>query len=522
MTTTRMMDHRLYINWGTGTDADTTAYNTVTSDKVMRSSVHLTLGRDKARQTAPPKTEALEFVLNNYDGTYNNISGPLAGFVTRGPTVQWILLRDTGVTVDSTDVTLDDEDWSVDDPIAYTMFDGIINNVQHDIGQMKIASVDCLGRMRLLTNKKLTLDLDTNTTMDAELNRICDAINFPSAYRFFDVGDTTYLYAWMHDEDIMQYLLKLLAAEGGGAALIMDESGLHFQGRQYRVNNYRSVNVQWYLFDKLQTSDPLFRKPIYYTVPAILNENEEDVVNKANTTTIYRVAGTSGQVWSYGSVLELGPNEVRTIHLSVDVPIIDAFVPVITTDYLVSSGSVTLVEMESLTGSRIGVRITAGAGGATITGPSGQESDGIYVRAKRLDVQSESDIDSRVDTSDSIDRYGENQLEISLWPEINPNVAQDIVDGIVRRYRNPRDQLTLTIYNNDGNHSMFILNVKVSDRIHVVSTHQGINSDFFVETKSVQSLGNGLFSCTIECERALDEDAFRFGIDTFGNNVFGE
>lgn len=519
----RLIRQRTVVEWARGTDADLSAYEDVTDD-VLISTLSVAWGRDQARSFAPPKAETLEFALNNQDGTYNNVAGPLATFVNKGPLVYAYATHTSEVTVDSLDVTVDDLDWTVDDPEEYQIFGGQVVRAPQSLEAMKRVQISAIGALRLFTRTKVTLSLLENQTVDQILNYICDAVGFPAANRIFDQGDTIITYFWMHDEVSLPKMVQLLAAEGSNAVLFTDNEGnLRFQGRQYRTENYRSTDIQYYLYDSVDDVAPDGAPDaVLHSPPTTLNQNPDEAYNVVSGHSITRVVAAGlTQVFSAG-VLVIGAGETRTIYTDLSVPVKDAVTPTVTTDYLVSSGSVSSITLDRTSGTRIGISITAGGSGAGITGPAGQETEGLKLRAKLVSVLTTVEVRNTVDTSEQIERYEEIPYTVSLWQELSPNTLQDIVNGIATRYSEPRDQLTITVYNTSPISAIFMLRSQISDRINIKSTHQGIDAAYYIETKQMQSVGNGLFMCTLGCEKVIDQDAFRFGIDNFGENVFGE
>jgi len=523
----RILEKRIVVNWSEGTDADTSDYWEVTND-VLNGTFSTTWGRDQARSTAPARVETMEFVLNNQDGKYNNGAGPLAGFVNRGPSTAAALYHNSDIHVDMIDtIDLDGEDWTLDDPEFVTIFFGYVDQAPQTLAAIKSVAISSLGHFEFFVSKRVTLPLMENTRVDLILHAICDQLGIPANFRDFDTGDAIIDYFWMDDELPINIFPKLMITEGPGSFLyadVIDEQVvIHFQGRQYRINNYRSNTVQWYLYDMIV--DPVtvpFRNPIYHNPVTVFNQNPDEVWNNVTATTNVRELTTpAGQKWNYGQVLTLGADEIKTLWTSLNNPVKNAIPPVDTVDYLVSSGAVTAVLLSNTSGTHIGITITAGPAGAVITGPSGQESDGIYLRAQELVITTTPHVQSTVDVALSLARYRASSLAVDIWPEINSNIAQDIVNAIATRYREPRDQLTLTVHNSNVDAALFIMRSRISDRIHVVVTAQGLDHDYFIESKTVQILNGQLVSCTLGCELVAEDEAFRFGIDEFGNDFFG-
>ena len=510
----RFVVPEITINWGAGTDADTSAYNDVSRKFLLPAGVRISWGRDQARSTSPAKIETLDMTLDNTDGVFSNVAGPLAGFITRGPTVIAYLTLDYEIYCDSPDVFADD-DYYADGTLRQLIFDGKIDNAAQIMDSQKSVTIRALGRLSAFNKSKVTIPLQENVTVDQILGLICDEVDFPVEDRDFDTGDTTILYWWAHDRSPLELMYELTpATEGSNSAIYMAPGVLHFEGRQYRQNATRSTTPQYYLYDSLQASAPV-GQPIYYNPPTTLNQNVEEVYNVVKGQANYRTLGTLQQVWSYGASITLGANETKVIYASMSDPVKDAQVPNSTDDYT-TTNPLASVTISATSGSRIAITLVAGASGAIVTGPTGQTADGIYLRAKPLQVSSEVDIVSTIDTQASIDRYDRNEYDLNNWPEINPNNVQDIVNGIARRYQEPRDQITIRVFNVDAYHTTMIMDSKISDRIHISSVHQGIDNDFFIESKTIELLGNGNMIAIFDCERAIDQDAFRFGVNTFG------
>lgn len=468
-------------------------------------------GRDQVRAFSPPMVPVLSGELLNHDRLYSNEApGPLHGLVTRGAalrmTAGW---GSEDVLANATNVTANEELVPANGIASLPLFVGAVDRATNSPEWGRRAVVlEGLGNLRRLRDQRVTTQLYENITTGAALGHILDAIGWPSGERVIDAGQTTLLYWWLDDVEAWSAAQHLLRSEGAGAALYEDGQGrIHFEGRDYRDGEGRSANVQ------ATYSDVVSASGVYHVQPVVYQSNPDEIVNVARATVRRRTLGALGVVWSLGEAVNLSANETRVVIAVGSDPFKDAVAPASGTDYTVSAGSAT-VTAAILSGQRAAITVTAGAGGATVTG--------LQLRAKPLTVAYETAVVSAADSSASQIRYGKRMIDLDLWPEIDVNAARALCDGWVLRYKDERPQLTITLVNADARHMREIVVREVSDRVHVTERHTGVDWDAWVERIEHRVLGRTLHQVVLGCEQVFALDYGRYDSAQYGISRYGD
>jgi hypothetical protein len=395
------------ILWSTGTVIDTSAYDDVSRYYLNNPGIIVDgIGRDQARAYAPGKAPALELTLSNHDGTFSP-GGPLQNFLGRGPEVSLDIDHGVDVLVDADDVLVDASDQLVDGVFMQRLFSGFANTMDQTINRRAPAtvSVSALGvSSSLLVRAKPTTILYESITTDEAVTILLDAIGWDADSRVIDTDSaTTLTHFWLNgDMTGRDVLERLRAAEGAGACWYEDADGnLHWEGRDFRLNNTRSNTVQWVFSDGVTSGtatvdDPAYlvddvgilvdgplAHPLFFTGEPQYTQNPDEIVKAVTQTVNVRTATSTQKIWEYGGPLVLTNNEVRDIEVTSSDPFKSAVTPLAATDYTVAAGSLASVSLLTTSGQTIVSRWTAGASGATINGVT---SNGPQVRAVSLPV----------------------------------------------------------------------------------------------------------------------------------------
>lgn len=501
----------LYINWGTGTDADTTAYNDV-SAKYLRN-ISVQSGRDQDRATSPAKVATLSTALDNDDRTFSNAAGPLAGYITRGKSIEYNLKFGRETDVNDPLIDVNESNLPVNGIQEEVIFRGALDSTPQNLDVLKSVSISALGTLRFLSKIKVTTPLYENILTGAALHELFNYCGVPTNYRNFSAGQVSLRYWFLKDANALQAFYQLVASEGAGAAGYEGYGGMvHFEDNAYRASNVRSTTVQWYLRDSFTIEAGWL---LHSPTTQYLN-NPDEILNEVVASTNNREEQTATTVWNYGANIVVPPSDIRRVYAVTNEPFKSAIVPVNGTDYSLLSGSIASIVLERTSGLKTGITITAGAGGATIQGPALEESKGLKLRANLVPVVSTVDLKQTAVATASINQFELNSYSVPLYPEINPNTVQDIVDGVYTRYKEVREQAVIRVRNIDSYHMDFIVNAKVSDRVRLVVTHEGVDEDFFIESKSIEQEGTE-FTAVVGLEKVYEVLPFRFGINVFGD-----
>jgi hypothetical protein len=511
------------IVWSTGTLVDTSAYDDVSRRYLNRQGLSVGgLGRDQVRAYAPPAAPSFDLALTNESGDYSP-GGPLGLFLGRGLDTTLTARWGVDVPVNDPNTPVNSPDVLVDGYGERRLFTGKTDTMDQSISRgNRVVSVRAIGTLSLLNRAKPVTTLYESIRTDEAITVILDAVGWPEDRRVIDTGDTTLLYWWLDGQTTaMAALNAILDAEGAGGCAYEDGEGtFHFEGRQYRSNATRSLETQYSFFDgprnqtaRVNDPDVLVNDPntlangtgqvLYHVIPTEYRSNPDEVVQNVRATVNVRTATSTQKIWEYGTTLTLTGNEVRDLKVTASDPFKSAVTPVAATDYTVSAGSLSSVELLSTSGQQATLRLTAGVGGATVIGVT---SNGIQLRAVSLPVTSQVTVDSTIDTTASAARTsGEDPYTVPLWPEITPNQALDLVNSLALRYQRERRQIVFRVVNINAAHMEAILNMRISDRVRFIHAHAGIQDPYWVEQISHEiGPGGGLHTMTVGCERVFE------------------
>lgn len=515
----------------TGPDDD------VTMDVPGDPGVSIQIGKDGARQMSPPSVSAADFVLRNDTRKYSQeyAGSPVYQRVLPGRPVR--VETELGTTDAYDTPTRYDETDYYDGEATWALARGAIDDLSQDVAVgHQVVSVRTLGIETLLLNTTVTVGVMTNPRVDQCITAILDAIGWPAGQRAISVSDTTLLYWWADDRQPWAALLELLASEGPGALYLTAENGgtLHFENRNFRVTAARSTTVQATFFDRRGAGiSPVYDAARPYDEPEAY-DGEIDVLyftgltydpgfkniwNAARYPTRRRVLGALAPVWQYGGSLSPSASGTTLIVHPAN-PFQNAVVPVVTTDYTVAGGTVSM-SLSAPSGLVAFLTVTATSGNPTVSGPAASPTSGLQLRAQPLTVVGETSVANVVDASASIARFsvipGANipqVLDVGGWPEVDVVVAQAVCDAWVRRYMAPRPAVTIELRNVDGAHLDQILRRTVSDRISLRDSNATIAADLWINSKTLTIAGAAGrdIRCQLGCEK-IDEVAGNFGWD---------
>lgn len=439
---------KAFINWSdsttyTGTGEDVTAR--VLAERGMT----MERGRDQLRALAPPMAGKLDFALDNRSRDYSteNAASPLAAQLRPGHRVRVTATAAGGTT--------------------YTLATALLDDLPQEpaLGARSVG-VPCLGMLSRLAGQSVTTAVYQGITTDVAIHAILDAVGWPAAERAIQTGATILAWWWLEGVDAFQALRALLNTEGPGAALYERGDGyLVFEDRHYRILTARANTSQATIRDS--GASP------WHGGPFTLAPNLKNVINRAELPVKIRTPQPLAQVWALGANLILAANTTTRLIVrdAGGEPFIEAVVPQLGPDYTLLAGTVTLT-LDRTSGRAATLTLVAGAGGATITA--------LQLRARRL-VATEVRVYNTVDTSASQAKYGMRTWTAETWPEIDLLMAQDLANGIVNLYQEPRASAMITVPGDDAAMLAQCLAREVSDRITVTEAQSGLNTAMTIE-----------------------------------------
>jgi hypothetical protein len=516
------MDHYPLVDWNRDGDySDTT--EDVAVDVLAASSgegVTTSWGRDQPRAFSPPIVPDAAYTLNNEEGTYTNLytGSPIYGYVERGAPAVFEMVHGYDVLFNDTDTDFNDRHVLFNGTHRPRLFTGSLWDLTES-GEMGAYVAGCKFLSTnglLLTEQNVTTQqVYTNLRTDQILTIILDDIGWPSDKRIIGTGQTIILYWWAEDKNALQACVEMLVSEGASAVMYIDPYGnFVFRPRDWRDSNPRSMVSQAIFADTIYGTDPTFGDTsipmndigtlfngvpdvsLYYVGEPQVRGNPDDIVNDASASINTRSLSALAPIWTWGNTVTLGVSQSADFFPSASDPFLNAIVPVSGTDFVVASGSITGVVLQSLTGQQAKLTLTAGAGGATVTG--------LQLRAQLLQVIGQTSIPTTLSTSlltDSRQRHGHRAYTVPIWPEINPNVAQDIVNGLVLRYLRIRPQFQIAVVAVDRDHQNAMFSLGVDDRITIINRRRAIATDVFIERVEHRALSRTVHMTIFGCEQ---------------------
>jgi hypothetical protein len=158
--------------------------------------------------------------------------------------------------------------------------------------------------------------------------------------------------------------------------------------------------------------------------------------------------------------------------------------------------------------------MTAGAAGCTF--------HSLQLRAKTVAIVVSTILNSTLDTTVSQTTYGKKSYTLPIRSEIAQNTVQDLLNGIVAIYQNPRPIIGITVYNTGDILRFLTHHYDVSNRITIIEPQSGFNNDVWVENMSHKIIGPN-FTTQLSCEQVWT-NAFAVwdgASSLWGTSVFG-
>lgn len=522
------MDHYGLIDWDRDGDYSDDAED-VTADILAAESgpgFVCSWGRDQPRAFSPPVVPEADCELDNDDGTYSNLytGSPIYGYVERGAPAIFELQHGYDVGFNDPDVMFNDTHVLFNGKNRVRLFTGSVWDIEESGGmgdyRARIKMLSTVGL--LLTEKTVTTQqVYTNLRTDQILTIILDEIGWPAGSRIIGTGDQTILYWWAEDRNALELCVEMLVTEGASAIIYIDASGnFVFRPRDWRDTNPRSMTPQAIIADTIFGNDPDFNSTtvlmnddgilfngipdvsLYYVEEPQIRANPDDIVNSASAVVNTRTLATLAPIWTYGDTLNLGIGESIDLFPSASDPYQSAVVPVAGVDYT-SSNPVT-VSLQALTGQQAKLTILAPTG-ATITG--------LQLRARLLQIVGTTRKVTTLSPSviaESVARHGDKHFSIPIWPEIDPNEAQDIVNGLVLRYLRLRPQFQVAVVAVDRDHQNALFRLDVDDRVTLINRRRGIATDAYIEHIEHRVTSKGVHMVVFGCEQVFENFSGRW------------
>lgn len=498
-------------------------YDDVSADTLP--GVSIELGRDQGRVTGGPMVPKASWTLLNESRRYaTEYSGsPLHGKLQPGHLCQISrFVGDDLVAMNATDTAMDSSDALMAGYSQPSIFTGRTDTPteHYQLGQRTV-DVPAYGMIQRLVNTLITYTnagLLTLTTGQAMVE-VLTAAGLSAADWVIDQDAIDNGYSLRHfyvdNEPAWDVCKRIWATSGPPSALYEDAYGkIHFEGRNYRTITTRCLTVQQTFSD---LSSRLYFTDLEYE-PSYLS-----VINDMTIDVEQRAAQQAGKVWEYGSSVTITNSATVDLIANVSDPLIALQTPVVTTDFLISFGSLTSVTLTQLSPLTYRIRLVAGGSGAVVTGITG--NTGIQLQAEAVPVVSRNRVTGTFDVAPSQAAYGKHkppdEISGAIWKDISEAHAAAIVDGYLVAYQAPRAIARVVLENATGALLYEMLSRQISDRIHVADSWSGVSLDMTIEKIQHEITTDNLHRVTFHCERVVELgwarwDVGRWDVDKWG------
>jgi hypothetical protein len=532
-----VIDHYAYLDFDRSAGAYTSDED-VTGDVLTPPGVTITVGRDTPRAFSPPAANICGWTLNNEAGDYSNLfpGSPHYGLMTRGAPGEFGIAYGTDVGFNDPAVDFNAYDVLFSGTSYRTLFKGILDKPEETYGIGSFATrCQLLGSLSTIVNASVTTQaVSVNKFTGEVINIILDDIGWPAGKRIIATGTVLVLLWWANGQNALNLLIQMMLTEGPGAVLYEDELGnIVFRDKNYREqNNPRSLISQATFADTSLGGDQGFDsfeigfndvavlfngdppRSFYYSGDPTIVADPDSVINDVTARVNTRVLTASPIVlWQYGQSITIGSSGTFEVFVSMpDDPAQNVVTPLAGTDFT-ATPALTGVAVSTLSGSTVKITLTADAGGSTVTG--------LQLRGNTYQKVGETILKptlSPAQLAASVSRYGYKPWDAPIWPELNPNTAQDLVNAYATRYLDIRPQFTFDVYMTTPEVQYVLMQLGISDRVTVFSRRQGISSDIWIDRFDYQAINRNVFLVRITGEAIYQSTVARWDKSTYDIN----
>lgn len=484
-------------------------------------------GRDLGRVYGAPKIPSGSFTLTNESRVYASpySGGPLYGLLKPGR--HCVMGRQIGndvTTMSDSTATMDDADVLMGGSDVLPILTGRTEAPRETFGLgRRMVEIDTYGLTQRLIDTKISITYQSAVTTGQAFLQVVLAVGLTADEYVLDLdaadNGRTLLHWYVDDESAWDVMVQLWATEGPPAALYEDIYGrVVFEGRNYRTLTARSQEVQ-YTFQDVDSGDYWFTELEY-------SASYQNVINSMSINVEQReVGGSAVKVYEYGEIVNLGAGSVQTHVIRTQDVINGLQTPQVTTDYLVTAGSLASV-VATLTGPREATIVWTASGSGAQISPIGSNTTGYQVRALPVTTLATITASGTVDTSASQSAYGikgpPSEISGAIWPAISEADANGLIDGYLLGYQEPRALVTMTAVGASGPLLSALLDLEISDRIHVNDVWSGTDLDLWVEQISHQIDSLQMHVVTVTGERIVEPDWGLWDEAIWDTDVYGQ
>lgn len=339
-------------------------------------------------------------------------------------------------------------------------------------GALPRASLEAVGALAILGNPNTRINPPAmqNATTGQIIHAILDAAGWPSSARIIDTGEVTLANWFVEDKGVLQALQEIEEAEGG-RILEGTNWDIIFESRYHRLT---SSAVSQATFDDSVTPVLGYRAADQDDPIRHVFNDVEITVNPMTTP------GATQVLWTLDSPFTVAPLSSVTFIAKISDSTI-AFAtswvnPVVTTDYIISGGTVVVTSVQ--TARTLEITVT--------NNHASQTAAGSLLRARGIPVIKGNPYKIRVIDQASINTYGRRAFPFpSPWFP-NEAFARSSADLAIARYKDPHAVVAQThIPQASAALQAGSIPRELSERVtftaNSAQTDLGISQDFYIE-----------------------------------------
>lgn len=489
--------YKVYIDWNGDGDYVDASEDVTTRVLDGRVPVTMDYGRDQTRNLSPIKVGTAEFALDNADRYLSpeNTSSPLYGNVQPGRRVK------ITVTVSSVETTL------------YT---GYLNDFKVEPAyDDRYINADCLDSLGRLRGQKVSTQVYQGLRPGEALGILLDAVGWPPADRDIETGTTLMPFWWVDEADAFDAAMELIATEGPPALITIDSADRFvFRGRHHRLLRAASLTSQstWYSSGSLEPG---------VSSPATYGHGWQEIINSISFQLPQRAIAPPAPVWESEGQISIAAGDTLPVVARGADGFVNAIVPVQTTsfddlgnpngDYTLVSGTVSMT-LSQTSGQSVTIFITASSAAVI--------SD-LQLRASAVATVNTTLV--KAEDAGSVAEFGRKSLPDENTPTWASRGDATSIAGIILGQRAERlPTISVTMVGTNAARLAQQLNRDLSDRVHLVETHTGLDADCFIEQIGHEvTQGGAEHRTTFGLEKIPTQLASVFILGSATNGVLG-
>jgi len=319
---------------------------------------------------------------------------------------------------------------------------------------------------------------------------ILNDAGWSATMRTLDTGQDTVPY-WYGSDVKARFAQEEIDNSEQGFSIIDGSGYFRFEDRYHRSTATH------------QTSQATFDNTMTYITYSL---NPKNVYNIIKVTVTPWELKAEAELWKLQETPAIPIGETLTWWGDSQYSVDTWVTPVSTTDYTANSQADGLGDNETANISIVTTKL-AKAIKLAITNNALHDVYITLLKARGTYYDDQTTVTRKVEDTTSQTAYQKRTLTIDGKYITSADLAQDLSNYAIGKYKDPRAELSMTIMNQDTATLTQILSREISDRITVVNTKLGISADYFIDYMNHDiSMGGKLHTVTYRLANCINED----------------